>query len=81
MTDCLGAEIQIALCQTDLSAEEFATLSFDKWYCKNGCPKEIISNCNKLFISKSWKSLMMLTGVKHKLSTSFHPETNGSSEH
>jgi hypothetical protein len=79
-TDRLGSDIQIAPTQTDISAPEFALLFFDKWYCENGLPLEIISDRDKLFVSKFWKALHDLTGTKLKLSTSFHPETDGASE-
>lgn len=80
MTDCLGTDIQLAACTTDMSAEDFAYLFFDKWYCENSCPQEIISDRDKLFVSKFWWALMKLTGIAHKLSTAYHPQTNGSSE-
>jgi hypothetical protein len=80
MTDHLGADIQLALCLTDITAEKFADIFFDQWYCENGCPLEIISNHDKLFISKFWKALMKRMGIKHKLSMAYHPETDGSSE-
>jgi hypothetical protein len=38
MTDRLGADIQLAACSTKMTAEEFANLFFNKWYCENGCP-------------------------------------------
>ena len=44
MTDRLGADIQVAACKSDMSAEDFAYVFFDKWYCENGCPLEIISD-------------------------------------
>lgn len=53
---------------------------FDTWYCKNGCLCQIISECNKIFVSKFWKALMKLTRIHHKLSTSYHPEMDGSQE-
>jgi hypothetical protein len=40
-------------------------------------PKKIISDRDKLFISKFWKSLINLLGVYHKLSTAYHPQTDG----
>ena len=52
----------------------------DHCYCKNGLPSEIISDRDKLFVAKFWKALHKLIGVKLKLSTAYHPETDGSSE-
>lgn len=80
MTNRLGADIQIVPCNTKITAEDLAYLFFDRWYCKNGCPSEIISDHNKLFISKFWQTLMKLTGIKHKLSTVYHPQTDSASE-
>lgn len=80
MTDQLGANIQITPCNTNMTAKDFAVVFFKWWYCKNGCPLEIISNQDNVFISKFWRELMRMTGVKHKLSTVYHPETDGSSE-
>jgi hypothetical protein len=80
MTDRLGADVQIAACTTDMSTEDFTFLFFDKWYCENGCLVEIISDRDKLFISKFWRALMKLTGINHKLSTAYHPQMDRSSE-
>jgi hypothetical protein len=80
MTDRHGADIQITACKSDMSAEDFVFLFFNKWYCENGCPLEIISDWDKPFISKFWKALMKLTGIHHKFSTAYHPQTDGSSE-
>ena len=53
---------------------------FNHWYCENGLPKDIISDRDKLFVSKFWASLHKLTGVKLKLSSAYHPKTDGASE-
>jgi len=80
MTDRLGADIQLAACNMNMTTEEFAAIFSDWWFCKNGCPSELITNCDKLFVSHFWKALMKLSGIKHKMSTAFHPQTDGSSE-
>jgi hypothetical protein len=80
MTDRLRSDIRIIPTRIDIMVEDLALLFFNHWYCKNGLPKDIISNCDKLFLSKFWTALHKLTGVKLKLSSSYHPETNGSSK-
>ena len=79
-TDRLGSDIQLVASRTDISAEDLAYLFFNKWYCENGLPSEIVSDRDKLFVSRFWKALHKLTGVKLKLSTAYHPETDGASE-
>ena len=79
-TDRLNSDIQIIPSNINLTTEQLADLFFDKWYCENGLPLEIISDRDKLFISKFWKHLHILTGVKLKMSTAYHPETDGASE-
>ena len=62
------------------TAEELAYV-FLRWIVSNhGMPKEIITDRDKLFTSKFWKSLMNQLGSKHKLSTAFHPQINSQTE-
>ena len=79
-TDRLGSDIQLIPMRTDITAEQLAGIFFDKWYCENGLPTDIVSNRDKLFVSRFWKALHKLTGVKLKLSTAYHPEMDGASE-
>jgi len=81
MTDRLGgADIRLIPTRTNATAEETAALFFEHWYCENGLPSELVSDRDKLFVSRFWKALHSLTGVKIKMSTAYHPETDGSSE-
>lgn len=80
MTDRLNSDLRIVPCRTDITAEQFAALFFDHWYCENGLPLEIVSDRDKLWISAFWKALHKLTGTKLKMSTSYHPQTDGASE-
>ena len=80
ITDRLGSDVRLIPTTTDISAEEFARLFFDHWYCENGLPLEIISDRDKLFVSRFWKALTSLSGVKLGMSTVFHPQTDGASE-
>src|ERR1700678_1193859 len=80
ITDRLNSDIQIIPSTINLTAEKLAEIFFDKWYCENGLPLEIISDRDKLFVSKFWTHLHKLTGVKIKMSTAYHPQTDGASE-
>jgi hypothetical protein len=80
ITDRLHSDICIIPTWTNISAKELAVIFFNNWYCKNSLPLDIISDCNKLFISEFWQALHQLTGVKLKLSSSYHPQTDGVSE-
>jgi hypothetical protein len=80
MTDRLGSNICIIPTRTDITAEDLALLFFNHWYCENSLPSDIVSDCDKLFLSKFWRALHKLTGIKLKLSSSYHPQTDGSSE-
>jgi len=79
--DRLGSNIQLVPTQTDITAEDLAYLVFNKWYCKNRLLADIVSDRDKLFMSQFWKALHKLTGVKLKLSTVYHPETDSASKH
>jgi hypothetical protein len=80
MTDRLNSDVRIIPTHTDITAEDLAVLFFDNWYCDNGLPLDIVSDRDKLFISKFWKAFCTLTGVKMRMSTAFHPQTDGASE-
>src|SRR5450755_307162 len=59
------------------SAEDLAYV-FNKHIIGNyGIPKRIISNRDKLFISRFWKSLMDQLGTYYKMLTGYHPQTDG----
>jgi hypothetical protein len=78
--DRLGADIRLIPCQMNMKAREIANLFFNHWYCENGIPLSIVSDRDKIFTSKFWKALHRLTGVKLKMSTAYHPQTDGTSE-
>jgi hypothetical protein len=80
ITDRLGSDIRLIPCRTDATAEDIAQLFFSHWYCENGLPTSIVSDRDRLFVSAFWKALHQLSGVKLAMSSSFHPETDGSSE-
>jgi hypothetical protein len=81
MTDQLGADVWLVACKKNLTTRELANIFFDNWFCENGLPKEIVSDRDVLFLSKFWGHLHELTRIKLKMSSAFHPQTDGLSEH
>jgi hypothetical protein len=59
------------------TAEDFAYAFAKAIVVMHGMPEEIISDRDKLFTSQFWQSLTDLIGTKHKLSTAYHPQTDG----
>ena len=46
----------------------------------HGLPNSIVTDKGSLFTSKFWSSLCYFLGVKRRLSTAFHPQTDGQTE-
>ena len=80
MTDRLGSDIQLIPTVATLTADGMALLFFNHWYCENGLPLTIVCDRDKLFVSRFWKALHKLIGVSIKMSSAYHPETDGASK-
>lgn len=76
----LNSDVHLVPTRTNITAEELADLFFCHWYCENGLPADIVFDRDKLFMSKFWKVLHRLSGVKLKMSTAYHSQTDGASE-
>ena len=46
----------------------------------HGLPDSIVTDRGSLFTSKFWSSLCYFLGIKRRLSTTFHPQTDGQTE-
>jgi hypothetical protein len=60
--------------------EDLAKLFLKEVWRLHGLPDDIVSDRDSRFISHFWQSLMSLLNVKLKMSTSFHPQTDGQTE-
>jgi hypothetical protein len=67
-------------CTTNITAEETATLFINNVFKLHGLPDEIISDRGPQFKSQFWKTLFSTLEVKVKLSTAYHPQTDGQTE-
>jgi len=63
------------------TAKEVAKFLIEEIVCRHGCPKEILSDRGKCFTSKVITALIEGLGSYPRRTTSYHPQTNGLTEH
>ena len=63
-----------------IPAEEFALLLFQTVYHLYGISQDIVSDRGTLFTSNFWSELSRMLGTKLRLSTAYHPQTDGQNE-
>src|SRR6266496_5022004 len=80
MTDRLTDYVKFEPTHSTTTAQDIMRLIYSSWYHQFRLPKAITSDRDKLFTSNFWKELHKRIKVKLRMSTSFHPETDGSSE-
>jgi hypothetical protein len=63
-----------------ITREETVRLFVDNVYQYHGLPNDIAAERGPLFVSKFWRSLFKILKVDIKLSSAFHPQTDGQTE-
>ena len=76
----LTAMVELIPSHTSYKAKDIAELMFENVYKHHGLPKAIISDRDSLFTSTFWERLNELIGIKLKMSSAYHPETDGATE-
>jgi transposase InsO family protein len=61
-------------------ARDVAELIFSEVYKRHGLPRRIVSDRDVLFTSTFWTHLHQLIGTQLRISSAYHPETDGSTE-
>ena len=67
-------------CQKETKAKQMARLFIDYVIRITGILETIVSDCGGQFISEFWTEFCRILGIKRKLSTAYHPQTDGQSE-
>jgi transposase InsO family protein len=65
---------------TNISAPEFAALFHEEIELKFGSPRGIVSDRDTKITSKFWAEICAYSLIKRRMSTAFHPQTDGQTE-
>ena len=66
--------------QTDTTAKNVADIFLKEVWKLQGLPSEIVSDMDAKFSGELWESLYKSLGIRRKMSTAYHPQTNGQME-
>ncbi|KAF8098770.1 hypothetical protein N665_0258s0003 [Sinapis alba] len=64
----------------EISAREMRCLRTLSWKLRFGVPRVVISDGGSHFINKVFENLLKKNGVRHKVTTAYHPQTSGQVE-
>ena len=67
-------------CKGTITARGLGFLVIDRLIRHQGLPRVFVTDRDKLFTSNYWRTLVTQMGIDHKLSSAFHPETDGQTE-
>jgi hypothetical protein len=79
ITDRLGKGLVLIPCR-DLESGSLAKLFIRHYYANHGLPSAITSDRGDQFVHGVWSFMCKILGIKQRLSTAYHPETDGSTE-
>ncbi len=78
--DHLTSMVHLVPGRVNYKARDIAELVFSEVYRHHGLPKAIVSDRDVLFTSTFWTHLHSLIGTKLKMSSAYHPQTDGATE-
>jgi len=64
----------------NIDSPELARMFFEHVICKHSVPINIMSECGTQFTSGFWIWVCSHMSIDHRLSTAFHPQTDGQTE-
>ena len=80
VVDKLTKYAHLIPCNESFNARQTAWIVLDRVIRHHGIPESVTSDRDKIFTSNFWQTLMNEMGTKLKLSTAYHPQTDGQTE-
>jgi hypothetical protein len=81
ITDRLGkGTILLPVLPGQLDAESIALLLIERYISLHWIPKSIVSDRGPQFVNAMWARICQLLQIDRRLSTAYHPETDGATE-
>jgi hypothetical protein len=80
VVDKLTKLVHLIATNTTVTAKEFALIFFNNIVRLHGVPNVIISDRDSKFTSVFWKELMKSLNIQQRMSSAFHPESDGQTE-
>ena len=69
-------EVVFVLCTKEETAYSTTELFRDHVWCQHGLPSAVVSDHGSVFVSNFLGELYKPLGIKRKMSTAFHPQTD-----
>ena len=79
ITDRLKKGVILETCNS-MDAEAVAEIFIRRFYRQHGLPAVIVSDRGRQFVSILWKRICKILGIERRLSTAYHPQTDGATE-
>jgi transposase InsO family protein len=79
ITDRLSKMV-VLVSTASMEAHSCADAFFHHWVAHHAVPRSIISDRGTNWVGAFWRRVCELTGMEQRLSTAYHPETDGSTE-
>lgn len=80
MVDRLSNYVHFMPLKHPFTVESVARVFFDHIFKLHSLPKMIISDRDSIFLSSFWQEIFRLQGVDLRMSTAYHPQTDGQME-
>ena len=80
VVDWFSKEAVFVLCTKEETTYSTTELFRDHVWCQHGFPSTVVSDHGSVFASNFLGELYKLLGIKRKISTAFHPQTDGQTE-